>query len=273
LPGARFPESPVLIQRQSVGLPGQIKILLLGADLRSTNNSYRTDSIVLLVLNTHQGSASLLSIPPALYVNIPEVGMERINSAVTFGGAGKVMDTLQYNLGLRPEKYLIVDMNNFTRIIEFLGELDVNAPSPITDRCDLLQAVDGWCTINAGMNHMDKDTALWYIRSINGGEFHRLLRTQQVLLAVFTKLMALNADSRIEELYATFYESVETDFSIDDFRYLASLAKLLQNPDRIHRYSFTAREAVPFTLPGGENVLLLDQNAAWDLINFAVLVP
>jgi LCP family protein required for cell wall assembly len=136
LPGVRYPETPVPVQCQSTYPAGQLKILLLGADLRG-DSTYRTDSILLLTLNQQQESASLLSIPPALYVNIPDIGMERINSASSFGGAGKVMDTFEYNLGVRPDKFLSIDLNNFTRIIEFLDTIDVYVTIPLTDRCDL----------------------------------------------------------------------------------------------------------------------------------------
>jgi anionic cell wall polymer biosynthesis LytR-Cps2A-Psr (LCP) family protein len=214
-----------------------------------------------------------LSIPPALYVNIPDIGMVRINSAASFGGAGKVMDTLQYNLGIRPDKFLSVDLYNFNIIIKFLENIDVYAAVPMTDRCDLPQAVDGWCKVKAGFNRMDENKTLWYVRSTLGGESRRLLRSQEVLLAVFSRLMTINAPSRLEELYAAFQNSVETDLSPSDLQNLTAIAPLLTNPDRIRRYSFTTTEAVPFTLPGGENVLLLNQNAAWDLIQFAILEP
>ena len=270
--GARFPETPEPVNRLSSYPPGQVKILLLGSDSRG-GSSFRTDSIVILSINPQQGTASLLSIPPALYVNIPEVGMERINSAASFGGAGKVMDTLQYNLGFRPDKFLSIDFNNFTKIIGYLETIDVYAAKTMTDRCDLPQAVHGWCTAARGWNQMNKDTALWYIRSTSGGETSRMLRGQEALSAIFSRLMSTHANSRIEELYALFYESVETDLTITDLRNLAPMAPVLLKPDHLHRFTFTSTEAVPFVLPGGENVLLLNQNTAWNLVNFAIFEP
>lgn len=272
LPDERFPETPLPVLRQFTYPERQLKILLLGSDLRG-NNPFRTDSILLLSLNPQQGTVSLLSIPPALYVNIPDVGMERINSASSFGGAGKMMDTLEYNLGVRPDKFLSVDLFNFTKIIGFLDAIDVYVAAPITDRCDRPKTVTGWCSAVVGLNRMDKDMALWYVRSTVGGESSRLLRAQEVLIAVFSRLISINAVSRIDELYAAFHESVETDLSISDLNALITLANVFQTPDRIRRFSFTATEAVPFTLPGGEYVLLLNQNAAWDLVYRAVFEP
>jgi LCP family protein required for cell wall assembly len=272
LPGVRFPETPEPVNQPKDYPAGQVKILLLGSDSRG-GSSFRTDSIVILALNPQQKTASILSIPPALYVNIPDVGMERINSAVSFGGAGKVMDTLQYNLGFRPDKYLSVDFYNFTRIIAYLETIDVYATKKMTDRCDLPQAVDGWCTAIKGWNKMNKDTALWYIRSTSGGDSSRMLRGQEALLAIFSRLMSIHASTRIEELFATFFQNVETDLTIGDLRNLAPIAPDLLKPENIHRFSFTSTEAVPFVLPGGENVYLLDQYDALNLVNFAIFEP
>jgi polyisoprenyl-teichoic acid--peptidoglycan teichoic acid transferase len=272
LPGVRYPETPEPVNRLLSYPSGQVKILLLGSDSRG-GSSFRTDSIVILAINPQQETASLLSIPPALYVNIPEVGMERINSAASFGGAGKVMDTLQYNLGFRPDKFLTIDFNNFTKIIGYLESIDVYAAKALTDRCDLPQAVHGWCTAAKGWNKMNNDTALWYIRSTKGGDSSRMLRGQEALIAIFSRLMSIHASTRIEELFATFNQSVETDLSIGDLQNLAPLAPVLLKPDHIHRFSFTSTEAVPFVLPGGENVLLLNQKTAWNLVNFAIFEP
>lgn len=272
LPGIRYPETPVPVQRSAVYPERQVKILLLGADLRESG-PYRTDSILVLILNPAKNSVRLLSLPPALYINIPEVGMERLNTAINFGGPGKVMDTLQYNLGFRPDKYLLLDLNNFSQIIGFLDTISVYAATPMTDRCDISQSVDGWCSVAAGWNQMDKDTALWYVRSTEGGETKRLLRSHEVLIAVFSRLMDIQAITRVEELYATFRENVETDLSISDLNALVPLSQVMQNPDRLRRYTLTTSEAVPFTLPDGEVVNLLNQNAAWEIIRLAVFEP
>jgi anionic cell wall polymer biosynthesis LytR-Cps2A-Psr (LCP) family protein len=269
LPGIRYPETPVPVQRSAVYPQNQVKILLLGADLRESG-PYHTDSILVLILNPVNNSVRLLSLPPALYVNIPDVGMERINNAINYGGPGKVMDTLQYNLGFRPDKYLLLDLNNFSEIIGFLDTISVFAATPMTGRCDIPQSVDGWCSVAAGWNQMDNNMALWYVRSTEGGETKRLLRSHEVLIAVFSRLMDIQAISRVEELYSTFRDNVETDLSIYDLNALVPLSQIIQNPDHLRRYTLTTSEAVPFTLPDGEVVNLLNQNAAWEIIRLAV---
>jgi anionic cell wall polymer biosynthesis LytR-Cps2A-Psr (LCP) family protein len=86
--------------REMVYPEGQTRIMLVIVD-NSTPNSPRADSIHLIGLNTLHETASILSIPSSLYVNIPNVGMERIYSSLIFGGPGKLLDTIEYNLGIR----------------------------------------------------------------------------------------------------------------------------------------------------------------------------
>jgi len=268
LPGVRFPETPVRVPWQNPYPEGQLRILLLGVDLN--DSILHADSITVLSVNTRQSTASLLSIPSTLYVNIPDVGMERLNNAISFGGAGKVMDTLEYNLGFRANKYLLVDARNFAEILDSIGNIKVQVASQLISRCSLPQAVDGWCDAEPGVNQMDSQTALWYVRDTAGGEPDRMRRTQEVLVAVFNRLMEIRANERIGELYNAYLPHVETDLSMDDLFSLAPSSTAIYAGQRINRFALSTKEAVPFTMPGGEQVLLLDQNSAWNLIQTAI---
>ncbi len=246
--------------------------LLVGVDNR-VPNSPRADSIVLLTLNPNQETATLLSIPPELYVNIPEVGMQRINSALNFGGVGRMLDTIQYNLGVRADRYLAVDFMNFLTIVDTIGTINVEVGAKLIDRCDLPQAVNGWCTVQPGIRAMDENTALWYVRDRAGGEFERMRRSQEVLVAIFNQMMYLRSPAHIPELFDAYRGSVETDLTPEDLANLSTVAITVYSNKRITRYAFSPVEAVPTTLPGGEFVLLLDQKAAWNLIQRAVFQP
>lgn len=272
LPPARFPQTPVPVQLSQPYLTGQIRILLVGVDNRHPEIT-RTDSIVLLSLNPDHGSASILSIPPDLYVYIPEVGMERMSSAYYFGGVGKVLDTVEYNLGIRANRYLAADLWNFLKIQDTTGPITVNAANRLVDRCDISESTTGWCVVQPGTNSMSADKALWYVRSRIGGETERMRRAQEVLIAIFNRHMDMRSPARISELYDMYINSVETDVTVEDLSNLTPLAVTLYTNHNIHRFSFSQGEAVPGTLPGGENILFLDQKAAWNLIQQAVFQP
>ncbi len=68
-PAVNLTEEPSLEQ-----LPRQINILLLGADRRPYETGFRTDTIILLTLNSELGSVNVTSFPRDLWVMLPELG-------------------------------------------------------------------------------------------------------------------------------------------------------------------------------------------------------
>jgi polyisoprenyl-teichoic acid--peptidoglycan teichoic acid transferase len=272
LPPARFPQTPVPVKLPLPHIAGQWRILLVGMDNRIPTAT-RADSILLLTLNPDQETATLLSIPPQLYVYIPDVGMERISSAMNFGGVGKMLDTIQYNLGVRADRYLVVDSANFLQILDSFGPIKVDVGANLTSRCDSPQSVNGWCSVKPGPVLMVKETVLWYARDTKGGEFERMRRSQEALVGIFNHLMDLRTPARIPELYNAYFTNVETDLTPDDLTNLSTVAITVYTNKHITRYVFSQAEAVPGTLPGGDFVLFLDQKAAWDLVKRSVFQP
>src|SRR5262249_12269968 len=63
---------------------GTINFLLIGHDLGS-GTSFRTDTMVVVILWPKDGQVAMISIPRDLWLYIPTVGMQRINTAYEFG--------------------------------------------------------------------------------------------------------------------------------------------------------------------------------------------
>jgi len=272
LPGVRFPETPIPVMREMVYPEGQTRIMLVIVD-NSTPNSPRADSIHLIGLNTLHETASILSIPSSLYVNIPNVGMERIYSSLIFGGPGKLLDTIEYNLGIRANRFIAVDFEHFGQLVDNLGPINVPVGAQLSSPCNLPVAVSGRCNVFPGLIQMDKDLTLWYLRERSGGEKDRMRRSQEVLLAFFNRLMDTQAPARLGELSTLFRENMETDITEEDVVNLTPVSVAVYTNGRIRRTAMGDTEAVPFNLPDGQNVLLLDQNAAWNLTQQSFFQP
>jgi len=272
LPGVRYPETPVPILRDKIFPEGQVRVLVVLVD-NGTPNSPRADSVHLVALNPRHETASLLSIPSSLYVNIPLVGMERLYASPIFGGQGKLLDTIQYNLGIRADRFIAVDFEHIAQLVSILGPINVPVGAHLTGQCTLPVAVNGQCTVTPGLIQMDKGLTQWYLRERSGGENDRMRRSQEVFLALFTRLMDIQAPARISELSQVFRENMETDVTAEDVVNLTPISVAVYTNGRVRRASFTDVEAVPFNLPDGQNVLLLDQYAAWNLIQQVILQP
>jgi polyisoprenyl-teichoic acid--peptidoglycan teichoic acid transferase len=237
---------------------GQINILLLGSDWRP-NMGYRTDVIMLLSLNPETGTATITSFPRDLYVELPGVGMERINSAQAFGGFELTKATFENNFDAHIDYYMMTNFYGFEGIINTLGGINVYAASSLSDECNLPQAVDKTCFVPAGLNTMNGATALWYVRSRHSSsDFDRTRRAQEVILAVFQKGMSLNAVSRAPELYDMFKSSVETNLPLDIIVKLLPLAsKIMADPSIVRQYAIGPNQTYAYIVPvTGANVLI-----------------
>lgn len=274
-PGSEeIPDVPTPIRVDQTLPQGQLNLMVLGSDFRP-ESGFRTDVTMLVSINPQKGTVSVVSFPRDLYVTIPGWGENRINTAFPHGGFSMMQDTMQYNFGVRPTHYVLTNFQGFIGIIDSLGGINVNVGSYLSDSCDLPQAVNGYCTVNPGTNWMDGGTALWYVRSRHtSNDFDRGRRQQEVLYALFAKMMSLDAVSRLPELYDAYQRSVETNLSISDIAPLMPVAsQVLSDSSRIRRFAIGPAETANFITSGGAMVLLPNYEAIQAIINQAVYNP
>ncbi len=234
----------------------QVNIIVLGSDKRP-GAGYRTDVLIWLSLNPAEGTASIISFPRDLYVKIPGHDDNRINVAHAFGFE-TLQNTFWVNFGVWPDHYILADFNSFIEIVDSLGGIDVDAGREMTDKCDLPQGVNGYCTVSEGFTHMDGETALWYVRArYTTSDYNRARRSQEVLMGLFRGMLSINAVANAPALYEQYRSGVETDMSVYDIMPLVPLAAEITQPDRLRYYNLGANEAVPFTIPEtGAQVLM-----------------
>jgi len=247
-----------------------VNFLLIGSDKRS-GASFRTDSLVIAVVWPKEGQASLISIPRDLWVYIPTVGMQRINTAYEYGdlqgyaggGAALLRDTIAYNLGIRIDHTAMVDFDGFRRIVDTLGGIDVPVACPYTDWRLIDPSYDpynenNWAlyTVSAGVVHMDGDLALWYARARQkSNDFDRGRRQQEVLRALFAQALRTATLGRLPQLYSDLSAAVATDLDLADLLRLAPYAPRLTNAT-IRSYYIRPPYVLDWTTPGGAYVLL-----------------
>ncbi len=254
---------------------GQVRIMVLGSDSRGEAVA-RTDVMMMVSITPSTGSVTVLSFPRDLWVNLPGVGMNRINTAMVFGGFNLLAATLDNNFGIRPDHYIMTTFKGFISIVDSIGGIDVNAASTLTDRCALPQAVRGYCTIKAGVNHLNGSTALWYVRSrYSSSDFDRERRSQEVLQAIFQKLMKLNTLTKIPQFFDIYKKNVVTSLTLQDVVGMATIAPgLIANPSKIRRYTITSKDVYNYVVPGsGAQVLIPNQANIKNIIQQAVFTP
>jgi polyisoprenyl-teichoic acid--peptidoglycan teichoic acid transferase len=101
-------------------------IALLGIDSRDDDLVGRSDSIMILTLDSVHNKIKLSSIMRDSYVNIDGHGMDKINHAYAFGGAELALKTLNDNFDLNISDVMIVNFNSVTNIIDKIGGVTIN---------------------------------------------------------------------------------------------------------------------------------------------------
>src|SRR5258708_3986663 len=115
----------------------RLTILLLGLDKRpwEKGTAFRTDVMMIVSIDPKTKSIGMLSIPRDLFVTLPSntvvgnaYGLQRINSAYTIGelvkpgfGPQLAMQTVQYNLGMRINDYVVFEFNTVINAIDDIG--------------------------------------------------------------------------------------------------------------------------------------------------------
>jgi polyisoprenyl-teichoic acid--peptidoglycan teichoic acid transferase len=232
---------------------GQVNILLLGSDLRPSDGGFRTDTILLLTLNPTLGTANITSFPRDLYVYIPGWTIQRINTAQQHGNFQLTQTTFEYNFGVRPDHYVLINFQSFREVVDSLGGIDVKVEQSMTDQRDGY----GDYTVSAGLHPMDGELALWYARArYASDDFYRNRRQQEVILAIFEKLVSLDAITKAPKMYDIYHQNVTTDMSLSDLTPLIPLATELSDTSHIHRYAITRDVVIPWENSTGAQVLI-----------------
>ncbi|HEY8490980.1 MAG TPA: LCP family protein [Dehalococcoidia bacterium] len=231
---------------------GRINVLLVGVDRRPEDGDEptRTDTIVVATLDTVTKTGAILGIPRDLYVAIPldpnDPFMERINTAYVYGelydypggGIALLEATIERNLGIPIDQYVMVDFLAFERLIDDLGGIDIEAEKEIYYANYSNDDVHGReLYIPAGWQHMDGYTALAYARFRNDeeGDLGRIRRQQQVMMAAAEKALALGWLDRAPALWNSYRNAIVTDVSTARIPGYALLAKQVDLDALEHR--------------------------------------
>lgn len=276
LPSTSTPTASLTPAVISVDPAPRVLILVLGSDFRP-RKGFRTDVVMLLTIDPDNRTASAVSFPRDLYVAIPGRKQNRINTVMQAGGFDLLADTFEQNFGVRPDYYVMADMGTFVEVVDGLGGVTVEAGGRLGDKCDewIVNYKEDWCVIEPGPVEMDGTSALWYVRSRHTStDFDRLRRAQEVILAIFTRLMSRDAIAHLPEFYAAYSKMVETNLDLGHvLPLLPAAASIYRDPSRFTRYVVGRDQVTSFTTATGASVLLPKYEQIGEIIDQAVLTP
>lgn len=255
---------------------GHTNFLLMGVGGEGHEGKDLTDTIIIASIDQKNHSAGVFGIPRDLYIE-SSLGGSRVNRLYEKGklkwGSRESLDFVRETFeGIFkiPIHYTIkVDFEAFEKIIDELGGIDVFVEQEINDPQYPKGETYEFETflLPQGMQHLDGETALKYVRSRKTtSDFDRSKRQQQVMIAMKEKAADENLWARkrlLRELYYSLSDHMETNLDMREMLTIAefaaswdskNLAMATLNDEPIFRGGFLY---TPFReLYGGAYVLL-----------------
>ncbi len=179
---------------------GVINILLIGNDSRENGEDGRSDAMILLSISSKTKKIYMTSLLRDMYVEIPGHDGNRLNAAYSYGGAELLMETVEKNLDISVNRYVLVNFEAFAKLVDAVGGVDLELSSEeveyvnaylweynvLTERPEGTDYMD---TSLSGTVHLNGPQALAYSRNrYLGTDFGRTERQRKVLSAVIDKL-------------------------------------------------------------------------------------
>lgn len=159
-------------------------ILLIGQDSLKGQRE-RSDTMMLITVNTEKNTITITSFMRDMYVKIPGYFKEKINAAYMLGGMETLNQTLYENFGIVVDGNVEVSFSQFTNIIDYLGGIDLELTAQEANFVNKAMG-SGAAPVAEGMNHLNGDRALAYARFRDKarGDFDRTLRQRKTLNAL-----------------------------------------------------------------------------------------
>lgn len=174
--------SDVILETVEVLEGDVINIMLIGQDRRPGEERSRSDSMILVTLNKEKNTIQLTSFMRDLYVQIPGYLDNRLNVAYRYGDVPLMNETFRLNFGLEIDGNVMVDFDEFTKIIEILGGVTLEMSS--AEAGYMNKHSDN--SFKEGVNYLNAEDALTFtrMRYAAGGDYGRTDRQRRVLTAL-----------------------------------------------------------------------------------------
>ena len=221
-------------------------ILLLGVDSNGIGTEafkgVRSDTIVLLHVDTKDKTVNAISIPRDSKVYIPDNhGIQKINAAFALGGVDLTKKTIEETLGITINNYIIVNAGGVRNLVDALGGVPIYIDKPLKYK-DYSGKL--FIDLKKGAHVLDGKDAEGYLRFRKDllGDIGRTYRQQNFLKALLERLKSPDAIKTIPVALKIANDNIKTDMNLYQLSQYAALAREVD-----------AENITVVTLPGAPN--------------------
>jgi len=195
-----------------------VNILFIGIDRRPEVASARSDSMILFTVDKINKKIKLTSFLRDIWLYIPGNDSAKLNASCNYGGAQLVMDTIEYNFGIRIDKYVLLDFDTFEGIVDKLGGIETE----VTEKEAKYLRDEVHLNVQAGSReHLNGMEALWYCRiRFLDSDFMRTYRQRKVIASIIETAGEKSVFDLADIVEATI-PGIETDLNPLDLTKLA----------------------------------------------------
>jgi len=246
----------------------RVTILILGLDYSDWRGGEtpHSDTMILLSVDPISNTASILSIPRDLWVNIPGFDYGRINEAyfngeaynLPGGGAELARQTVEQFIGVPVHYFAVIGFDAFIDFIDEIGGVVVTPDQHV--KIEKFGGGQEEILVPGKMYTLDGGLALAYARErhTQGGDVDRASRQQEVILAIKQRILKYenlpNLIAKAPALYQDISSGISTNLNLQQAIQLGILGLQLDSSN-IRQGIINYDMVIPTSSPDGEKIL------------------
>jgi LCP family protein required for cell wall assembly len=209
-PSPTVEPSPTPVPLDQAMLARRFTVLVAGADTDRSRRAegivdVNTDALMVVSVSADKSSIAIMSLPRDT-VDLPmadgSIYHGKVNGIAQKLGIETLRSAMATLLGVPIDRYIQVDMDDFTWLVDAVDGIDVEVKTPISDA-----GVDLF--LDPGPAHLDGAQALSFSRTRADSDYARAARQQQVIVALARKWLDPGLGAMLQT--ARLLGSMETD--------------------------------------------------------------
>ena len=209
-PSPTVQPSPTAVPLDQAMLASRFTVLVAGADTDRSRRAegivdVNTDALMVVSVSADKSRIAVMSLPRDT-VDLPmadgSIYHGKVNGIAQKLGIETLRSAMATLLGVPIDRYIQVDMDDFTWLVDAVDGIDVEVKTPISDA-----GVDLF--LDPGPAHLDGAQALSFSRTRADSDYARAARQQQVIVALARKWLDPGLGAMLQS--ARLLGSLETD--------------------------------------------------------------
>ena len=190
---------------------GETNLLVVGLD--NVEGSHRTDTIMLIHISPNNKKLYVVAIPRDTIMNIPGIGLTKVNHAFAYGGVTLTRKTLEDFFGVKIPFTVAINIDGLAKVIDTLGGLTID----VEKRMYYVDYAGGlFVDLYPGVQHLNGRQALGYVRFRHDatGDIGRILRQQKFMQALAAKIINKKDVLSAPKVIMSLLSNVNTNMSV-----------------------------------------------------------